>query len=112
MNLHKPEQAIPLFEKVLERNPNTVEAHVRLGWLYTQRTSFDKAETHLQAAIEKMPQLTLAYHGLAEIYTKRGQLQKAIEIYRHITQIDPNDSDAWEALQNLEQRKKNAQKTP
>ena len=112
MNLHKPEQAIPLFEKVLERNPNTVEAHVRLGWLYTQRTSFDKAETHLQAAIEKMPQLTLAYHGLAEIYTKQRQLQKAIEIYRHITQIDPNDSDAWEALQNLEQRKKNAQKTP
>ena len=102
MNLNMPDHAIPLFEKVLELNPDAVEAHVRLGWLYTQLTSFDKAETHLQTAIEKMPQLTLAYHGLAEIYTKQGQFQKAIDLYRHITQIDPNDSDAWEALQNLE----------
>ena len=102
MNLNRPDHAIPLFEKVLELNPDAVEAHVRLGWLYTQLTSFDKAETHLQTAIEKMPQLTLAYHGLAEIYTKQRQFQKAIDLYRHITQIDPNDSDAWEALQNLE----------
>ena len=100
-----PEHAIRLFEKVLELNPDAVEAHVRLGWLYTQLTSFDKAEAHLQTAIEKMPQLTLAYHGLAEIYTKQGQFQKAIDLYRHITQIDPNDSDAREALQNLERSK-------
>ena len=106
MNLNMPERAIPLFEKVLERNPNAVEAHVRLGWLYTQLTSFDKAEAHLQTAIKKMPQLTLAYHGLAEIYTKQGHLQKAIETYRHIVQIEPNDNDAWEALQNLEGLKK------
>ncbi len=105
MSLHKPEHAIPLFEKVLELNPDTVEAHVRLGWLYTQLTSFDKAEAHLQAAIQQMPQLTLAYHGLAEIYTKQGQFQKAIDLYRHIVQIEPNDSDAWEALQNLERLK-------
>ena len=105
MNRNMLEHAIPLFEKVLELNPDTVEAHVRLGWLYTQLTSFDKAEAHLQSAIKKMPQLTLAYHGLAEIYTKQGHFQKAIDLYRHITQIDPNDSDAWEALQNLERLK-------
>lgn len=105
MSRNMPEHAIRLFEKVLELNPDAVEAHVRLGWLYTQLTSFDQAEAHLQTAIEKMPQLTLAYHGLAEIYTKQGQFQKAIDLYRHITQIDPNDSDAWEALQNLERSK-------
>ena len=105
MSRNMPEHAIPLFEKVLELNPDAVEAHVRLGWLYTQLTSFDKAEAHLQSAIQKMPQLTLAYHGLAEIYTKQGHFQKAIDLYRHITQIDPNDSDAWEALHNLERLK-------
>ncbi len=105
MNRNMHERAIPLFEKVLELNPDAVEAHVRLGWLYTRLTSFAKAEAHLQTAIEKMPQLTLAYHGLAEIYTKQKQFQKAIYLYRHITQIDPNDSDAWEALQNLERSK-------
>ncbi|MDE0010082.1 MAG: tetratricopeptide repeat protein [Candidatus Poribacteria bacterium] len=111
MGLNMPERAVPLFEKVLELNPNAIEAHVRLGWLYTVLKAFDKAESHLQKAIEKMPQLTLAYHGLAEIYTQQGHLQKAIDVYRHIVQIEPDDNEAWKALHNLERLKKNPQTT-
>ena len=106
MDLNMPPRAIPFFLKVIEHNPNAVEAHVRLGWLYTTLKAFDKAELHLQTAIEKMPGLTLAYHGLAEIYTKQGHLQKAIDVYRHITEIAPDDDDARKALQNLEHLKK------
>lgn len=106
MDLNMPQRAVPFFLKVIERNPNAVEAHVRLGWLYTTLKAFDKAELHLQTAIEKMPGLTLAYHGLAEIYTKQGHLQKAIDVYRHITEIAPDDDDARKALQNLEHLKK------
>ena len=111
MDLNVPQRAIPFFLKVLELNPDAVEAHVRLGWLYTTLRAFDKAESHLQTAIEKRPGLTLAYHGLAEIYTEQGHLQKAIEVYRHITEIAPDDTDAWQALQNLERFKKNPQTT-
>lgn len=102
MNLNRPRKAIPLFQKVLALNPNAIEAHVRLGWLYTVLKEFKTAESHLQTAIEKMPKLTLAYHGLAEIYTKQGRIEKAIEIYRYITQVAPNDRDAWKALRSLE----------
>ena len=112
MNLNMPQRAIPFFQKVLALNPDTVEAHVRLGWLYTTLKAFDKAESHLQIAIEKMPQLILAYHGLAEIYTKQGHLQKAIDVYRHITEIAPDDSDAWKALQSLERLQQRSQTTP
>lgn len=111
MDLNVPQRAIPFFLKVLELKPDTVEAHVRLGWLYTQLKSFDKAELHLQAAIEKMPGLTLAYHGLAEIYAKQGHLEKAIDVYRHITEIAPDDNDAWQALRNLERLQKSPQTT-
>ena len=111
MNLNMPQRAIPFFQKVLQLNPDAVEAHVRLGWLYTTLKAFDKAESHLQTAIEKMPQLTLAYHGLAEIYTKQGHLQKAIDVYRHITEIAPDDSDAWKALQSLERLQQRSQTT-
>ena len=109
MDLNMSQRAIPFFRKVLELNPNTVEAHIRLGWLYTTLKAFDKAESHLQSAIEKMPGLTLAYHGLAEVYTKQGHLQKAIDVYRRITEIAPDDDDAWKALQNLERLKKRSQ---
>ena len=111
MNLHKPERAIPFFLKILELNPDTVEAHIRLGWLYTKSKAFDKAESHLQAAIKKMPQLSLAYHGLAELYTQQGQIQKAIDVYQHITKIEPDDDDARKALHNLERLKQSSQTT-
>ena len=111
MDINVPQRAVPFFLKVLELNPDAVEAHVRLGWLYTTLKAFDKAESHLQTAIEKMPGLTLAYHGLAEIYTQQGHFQKAIDIYRYITEIAPDDNDARQALQNLERLKKNPQTT-
>ena len=109
MNLNMSQRAIPLFHKVLELNPNAVEAHVRLGWLYTVQKAFGKAEAHLQKAIEKMPKLTLAYHGLAEVYIQQGHIEKAINIYQHITQIEPDDKDAWSALNKLERLKKEGQ---
>ncbi len=109
MELNMPQRAIPLFHKVIKLNPNAVEAHVRLGWLYTTQKAFGKAEIHLQKAIEKMPKLTLAYHGLAEIYIQQGHIEKAINTYQHITQIEPDDKDAWAALQNLEHLKKGEQ---
>jgi len=109
MELNMPQRAIPLFLKVIKINPNAVEAHVRLGWLYTTQKAFGKAEAHLQMAIEKMPKLALAYHGLAEIYIQQGHIEKAINTYEHITQIEPDDKDAWAALQNLERLKKGEQ---
>ena len=111
MNLSMPQRAIPFFQKVLERNPDAVEAHVRLGWLYAESKAFDKAESHLQTAIKRMPHLSLAYHGLAEIYTQQGHIQKAIDVYQHITKITPNDDEARKALHNLERLKRSSQTT-
>ena len=112
MNLNMSERAIPFFLKILELNPDAVEAHLRLGWLYTQLKAFDKAESHLQTAIKQMPKLSLAYHGLAEIYTQQGHIQKAIDVYQHITKIDPDDADARKALHTLERLKRSSQTTP
>ena len=111
MNLNMSERAIPVFLKILELNPDAVEAHLRLGWLYTKLKAFDTAESHLQTAIKQMPQLSLAYHGLAEIYTQQGHIQKAIDVYQQITKIDPDDDDARKALHNLERLKRSSQTT-
>lgn len=105
MNVKMLRRAVPLFEKVLELDPEAVEAYVRLGWLYTQLEMYDRAEVRLEAAIAKMPGLTLAYHGLGEVYRKRGAFEKAIAVYRRITELDPDDAEARQALEVLEGRK-------
>jgi len=79
MGLNLPDKAIPQFQQVLQLNPNSVEAHVRLGWLFNSQEKYVQAEIHLQKAVEKMPKLTLAYHGLAEIYMHQGHIETAIQ---------------------------------
>ena len=106
MGLNFPDKAIPQFQQVLQLNPNAVEPHVRLGWLYNSQQKYDQAERHLLKAVEKMPKLTLAYHGLAEIYTQQGHIEKAIQTYNTILRITPDDIDATSALQKLEKTTK------
>lgn len=101
MGLSLPDKAIPQFQQVLQLNPNAIEAYVRLGWLFNSQEKYDQAEIHLQIAVEKMPKLTLAYHGLAEIYTQQGHIEKAIQTYKTILEISPNDEDAISTLQKL-----------
>ena len=106
MELNIPNRAIPMFQKVIELNPDIIEAHVRLGWLYSNQKVYKKAEFHLKKVIEKMPKHTLAYHGLAEVYVKQQNIEKAVSVYQHIMQLDPKDNDAQTALRNLELKKR------
>ena len=101
MGLNLPDKAIPQFQQVLQLNPNAIESHVRLGWLFNSQEKYVQAEIHLQKAVEMMPKLTLAYHGLAEIYTQQGHIEKAIQTYKTILKISPNDEDAISTLQKL-----------
>ncbi len=104
MGLNLPDKAIPQFQQVLQLNPNAIESHVRLGWLFNSQEKYVQAEIHLQKAVEMMPKLTLAYHGLAEIYTQQGHIEKAIQTYKTILKISPNDEDAISTLQKLERQ--------
>ncbi len=87
----------------------SMEAHVRLGWLYSNQKVYDKAEFHLKKVIEKMPKHTLAYHGLAEVYVKQQRIEKAVNVYQKITALDPDDKDARTALKNLGRKVKGEQ---
>ena len=49
------EDSMALYKKVLERNPNAVEAHVKLAEIYLNREEVELAKPHIDSAVELAP---------------------------------------------------------
>ena len=89
------ENALKRFHRALEIDPNLPESLIMLGTLYAADNKFEASETHYQQAIALAPEAAMAYHGLAYLYGKHGRnLEKAIELARHATELSP-DSAAY-----------------
>jgi protein O-mannosyl-transferase len=54
----------------------------------------DEAIPLFQQAIHEKPSDTTAYYDLAVLYQQQGQVAKALEFYRKVLEINPNDQDA------------------
>ncbi len=77
------EKAIPLFEKVLEENPNHIEAAEKLGDIYySGLKDYEKAYKYLKLAIENIDKEIAEYKKLQqEKPKKKKKYQKHIDKY-------------------------------
>ena len=71
-----------LNERQLQLTPNNGKVHFDIANHYLHIKKFDKARNHFQKAIKLMPQLYLAYTGLAEVYRNQGDLVKSLQNLR------------------------------
>lgn len=86
----KPEQALPLFEKVTQLRPDDASAYVDLALVEVSlRNSSDNntrytdaAETHLKKAISLNSKTVQAYANLANLYQMNKQPSEAEQILR------------------------------
>ena len=92
------EQAIELFNKALELDPNYALAYAGMADAYCQRTWrfgfpktwFDKAIEAGQKAISLDPNLAEAYKALAMGYFAKGWIRKSIEMSQKAVEFNPN----------------------
>ena len=56
------------------------------------RQDYDGAVERYQRLIEVDPKLALAYQGLAEVYSRKGQLDSAVETIQKAIEIEPTES--------------------
>ncbi|MEL6973131.1 MAG: tetratricopeptide repeat protein, partial [Bacteroidota bacterium] len=76
----KPQQAAPIFEKVVELDERFYLAHFFLGQIYKDRNELTAAFNYARRSIEINPRFKQGYQLLAEIYEKNGDPQKAQEM--------------------------------
>ena len=87
-------QAIALYQRVLELDPEHAAANINLGTLYYNRQDFVLAERHYRRAIEIDPRYALAHFDLGNVLDETGRVQEAIETYKTALQLAPTYADA------------------
>jgi tetratricopeptide (TPR) repeat protein len=92
------DEAIELFKKAVELNPNLEDAHLELGFLYYKKRIFDLEKKEYEAALKINPANTDTMFYLATNMETMGQYSKAVEVYEKIVTLDPQDADAYYEL--------------
>ena len=101
----EPDKAIEEFIKVVRINSDTVEIHLSLGNLFRARGEVGRAIRIHQNIIAR-PDLstenrTDALFALAEDYRQGGFLDRSVEAYRRVLEVDPDHRKALAGLQIL-----------
>jgi tetratricopeptide (TPR) repeat protein len=87
-------EAITIYEKVLELEPEHAAAHINLGTIFYNRQDYIKAELHYRAAIEADPRYALAYFDLGNVLDETGRVPDAIKAYSAALVLAPTYGDA------------------
>ncbi len=87
-------EAIEIYEKVLEAEPQHAAAHINLGTIFYNRQDFVKAEHHYRAAIEADARYALAYFDLGNVLDETGRVPEAIKAYGTALLLAPTYGDA------------------
>jgi len=88
------QEAIAVYQKVLEMEPEHAAAHINIGTLYYNRQDFRLAERHYRQAIEIDPRYSLAYFDLGNVLDETGRVTEAIQAYKTALQLAPTYADA------------------
>jgi len=87
-------QAIAVYQKVLEMDPEHAAANINLGTLYYNRQDYALAEKHYRIAIGIDPRYALAYFDLGNVLDETGRVSEAIQAYKTALQLAPTYGDA------------------
>ncbi|MCX5808214.1 MAG: tetratricopeptide repeat protein [Proteobacteria bacterium] len=97
-NAQRQDEAIELFKKAIELNPNLESAHIELGFLYYKKRLFDLERKAYEEALKINPNNTDTLFYLATNMETMGQYDEATKVFEKIVAIDPDDTDTYYEL--------------
>lgn len=86
--------------EVVEKNPDSAEAHLNLGNAYWKLGRPGMPLKHYLIAIKLKPNYAEAYYNLGNVYFVQGEYEQAIGAYKKAVQLRPNFADAYNGLGN------------
>ncbi len=84
---HRPEEAVALFKRSLDIEPDSANAYVQLGRAYYAMKNFKQARGALEEAIQINPFNPLIYRLLADAYASLGEHEKAEKARATLTKL-------------------------
>lgn len=99
VNGKDPEQAMNLFKKAIQFDPNRVQSYFQLGMIFLKQEDYTAAAKNFEKVIEINPKLPDAFFNLGFIQAHLKEYVKAEEMYVQTVKLNPSYLD--EALFNL-----------
>ncbi len=87
----KYDDAIALYEQIIQKYPESLYAWSNLGVAYFQKQDFSNAEKALKEAIRLNPADAFSYSMLGIVFYQRSEYDLAIEHLTRATALEPND---------------------
>lgn len=90
------DQAEGILQRVIEKEPRSLEAHRKLLAIYLLKQDYNKGIKTMQSAITLSPDDPKLFISLAILYQKAGALELASKILDQAIALDPNHEIAKE----------------
>ena len=98
---NKLNEAIDLYHKILQSDPNNSSIHYNLGLAFDKKKELNKAIESYKKVIEIDPNFLSAHFNLGVIFKELGDLENEINCYKKTLSIDPNHSKGIQLYKNL-----------
>jgi Flp pilus assembly protein TadD len=93
------ERAIQEYTTAIQKDPNSLSAHMALGILYGIQKKYDKAKESYQKALKIDPKFAPAANNLAYLYAERGEnMDEALTLAQTAKEQFPNDPNISDTL--------------
>jgi tetratricopeptide (TPR) repeat protein len=104
--LGKMDEAIAQLEESKKINPQDIGILFQLGVFYYKANKFDQARVELENVVKLEENYSNARYFLGLIYDKQGDKQKALEQFKKVSDLNPDNQDIKKIVSNLEAGKK------
>lgn len=100
------DQAIAKLEESKKMNPQDAGLLFQLGVFYYKAEKYDKARTELEQTVKLAENYSNARYFLGLAYDKLGDKKNALEQFKKIGELNPDNGDVKKIISNLEAGKK------
>jgi tetratricopeptide (TPR) repeat protein len=92
------EEAVRIFTRLLEVDPNSADAYNQIGYYYGYRGEYEKAIENLKKYQFMAPDQANPHDSLGEIQAYSGHYSEAIQNLNHALSVKPDFFNAYEHL--------------
>lgn len=103
--LHRYEEAITYFEKILSLNESQPDTLCELALCYAGTMNFERASFYFSKALQMRPNDCEIMCNLGMIYLQTGDIKMATDYIEMAYELDPNDEITRACLQELNSRR-------
>ncbi len=87
------DRALEMLTRAVGQEPQNGAYVDSLGWVYFRQGKLDLAEKYLTDATRLLPRDATVHEHLGDVLAKRGDMQRALQLYRTAVDLDPESKD-------------------